>query len=526
MEGNGRKTGGPWWKAFLGAFSTAVILVLILPDAGLWFLTPLALVPLFYVLPDLNRGRSFLAGWIAGTLANMGIFHWIVHTAVTMSEFPFLLAVLVLLVFSLYSGFVFALVALLGRPLLSGRWAVLTVPALVVSTEFLWPNLFPWQLGNAYFRQPLLMQGMDLTGVYGASFLSAAVSVALVQSLRSVRVGNRPSWMPPAIAVVLVSGWLAYGLVRLSAMETDPTVDSVRLSLVQPDITAEDKKHRDGASRKALFARLKDLTESADLQGVDAVIWPEGAFSFYFATDSGGRKGWRNIVETSRRLVSMVRDLETPLLFGSLTRPVGSRTRNSLIMLGPDGSEIQRYDKRVLLAFGEYMPLSDTFPFLKKKVKEVSDMARGNRAVSFPIGPARALASICYEAIFPTLTRESLNETGSNLILNVTNDAWFGTAGAPAQHLMVQAPRATELRVPLVRLTETGISAVILPSGEFALETGLHEQRVDRVDLSVADTFSLYRQMGDVFAWFCVAAMLVVLVCIRWRRARGEKHST
>lgn len=512
---------GPWWKVLVSGLATAALLVAILPDHGLWFLTPVALIPLFLVLPGLSAGRGFLAGWLAGTLANMGIFHWIVHTAITMSEFPFGLALLVLLVFALYTGIPFGLLALLGRPLLERRGAVWTVPAALVTLEFLWPNLFPWHLGNAYFRVPLMMQGMDITGIYGGSFISAAAAVAVASWLRGRARGKGASLSALLTAAILAAVWTGYGAIRLQTLDTEVSTPGLTLALVQPDITADDKKRRDGKSRKALFARLKALTESADLEGVDAVVWPEGAFSFYFAPDSEGRKGWTNIVQTSRRLVAMVQDLGKPLVFGSLTRPLNSRTRNTLIMLGSDGQEVERYDKRVLLAFGEYMPLSDTFPFLKKKVKEVSDMVGGDRAVSFPIGPGRALGSICYEAIFPTLTRQSLNETSSNLILNVTNDAWFGTSGAPAQHLMVQVPRAVELRVPLVRLTETGITAVILPSGEFVLETGLHERRVDRVVLPLGDTWSAYRVVGDVFAWACVALVVAALAGAYFRRKKS-----
>lgn len=520
---------GPFWKTGLpSGFLAGVLLILALPDPGLWFLAPVALLPLFLVIPRLSRGRAFLAGWLAGGVANAGIFHWIAHTAVSMSEFPWVLAIGVLFAFSLYGGLQYGVLTVLARPLLNRPWRVLTVPSAVVAVEFVWPHLFPWHLGNAVFRVPVLMQGMDVTGVYGPSFVSASLAVALAGTLRA-RLDRVPFPRPEALVAGAVTAvWVAYGLVRLPQVRDTPPRDTLRLALVQPDITAEDKKHRDNASRKALFERLKDLTLRADLSHVDAVVWPEGAFPFYFAVDAEGRAGWRDIVETSNRLAALVRQTKRLLLFGSLTRPLGSRTRNSMILLGPDGAEVARYDKRVLLAFGEYMPLSDTFPFLKNRVTEVSDMAPGDRAVAFPLGgparpPARALASICYEAIFPGLTRRSLLETGADLIVNLTNDAWFGTSGAPAQHLMVQVPRAVELRVPLVRLTETGITAVVRPSGDFALETGLHERRVDLVEVPVAHSFSLYREIGDVFAWLCLAGTLAAVAAPRFRHSIGKK---
>jgi apolipoprotein N-acyltransferase len=327
------------------------------------------------------------------------------------------------------------------------------------------------------------------------------------------------------LAGAVIAVWLGYGAVRLGQVRDATPAGVVRLALVQPDITAEDKKHKDAESRKALFARLSEMTSSADLARVDAVVWPEGAFSFYFALDSGGRKGWENVVETSRRLVEFVRGIGKPLVFGTLTKPA-DRARNSVVMLGPDGAEVGRYDKRKLLAFGEYMPFSDVFTGLKKAVREVSDMEAGTRPVALPIGGAKALVSICYEAILPTFTRSALEETGADLVLNFTNDAWFGESGAPAQHLMVQVPRAVELRVPLVRQTETGISAIVTAAGDFVYETGVHERRVDVVDVAYgADVSSPYRAVGDLFAWLCAAGALAAIGVPSFVRYRSGKKS-
>jgi apolipoprotein N-acyltransferase len=495
--------------------------ILALPDAGLWPLAFVAYLPLFLAVAGLSRRRAFFTGWLAGLVLFSGIFHWIVHTAMTMSDFPAFGAVPVLLAFAAWSGLGTALVALACRELWDRPLRVLTVPAAVVGVEFLWPLLFPVGLGNAFYRVPALMQGMDSTGVYGGTFVAVAVTVGAASVIRELRAG-RPWPRGTVVATVaILAAWLGYGLVRLLVLPPEGEPGVVRLAIVQPDITAEDKKHRDGASRKALFERIKGLTLGADTSDVDAVVWPEGAFSFFFDPFAEGRKGWENITETSKRLVAMVGELKKPLVFGSLTEPAG-RSRNSLILLGPDGAERQRYDKRKLLAFGEYMPLSNVFPFLRESVKEVSDMEPGNRPVAFEFGPARALASICYEAILPTFTREAAEETGANLLLNVTNDAWFGTSGAPEQHLMVQVPRSVELRLPLVRSTETGISAVVDARGEFTFETGLHERRVDRVTVPLGGAFSLYRVVGDAFAWICLAGVVASLGVGYWRGKKSR----
>ena len=500
----------------LAAFATAAGLIVMLPDAGLWPFAFLALVPLLVVLPRLSWPRALLCGWLAGLAAHAGIFHWIAHTAVSMSDFPWALAAGIVLIYSAWSGLAYGVFAVAARALLPMPGAALSVPAALVAVELSWPHLFPWHVGNAFFRAPLLMQGMDVTGVYGGTFVAVAVATAIALAVRD------RSWRVAIPGAVVLAAWLGYGTWRLDEVRSEPHARTVRLALVQPDVTAEDKKRRDPESRKEIFARERELTLGANLDGVDAIIWPEGAFSFYWEPFAEGRPGWRTIVETSKRLAELVREIGKPLVFGSLTDADGVQ-HNTAVMLGPDGLEVMRYYKRRLLAFGEYMPLSGTFPWLKAQVKEVADLEPGTRPIAFPLGGAKALASICYEAILPGFTRDAVNETGADMLLNLTNDAWFGTSGAPTQHLMVQAPRAVELRMPLVRVTETGITAVLLASGDFVLETGVHERRVDVVDVPVPGGTSVYRDLGDVFAWGCTIGVAGLLALAALRHRRGKK---
>jgi apolipoprotein N-acyltransferase len=276
--------------------------------------------------------------------------------------------------------------------------------------------------------------------------------------------------------------------------------------------------------RRTLIARSEELTRSADLSGVDAVVWPEGGFYFLFGPDD---PKYPVVATESRKLVEFVRDLGRPVIFGSLTSPAG-KPRNSLVLLRPDGTW-QTYDKRRLLAFGEHLPLSETFPSLKGSIPGVGELEPGTGPVAFPLAAtsadgrpmtARALASICYEAILPDLTRESVVDTGADVIVNVTNDVWFGPEGEPAQHLMLQAVRAVELRIPLVRVTQTGITAVVLPSGDFAAETAVGERRVVTVDVPFgAPSDTLYRSIGEAFPVACLLGV-VAFLAVPWARRR------
>lgn len=499
---------------YLCPLSSSLLFVLSVPDFGLWFLAFFAYLPLFWAVEEVNsKTYAFLMGWLCGILTQMGIFFWIVHTAVMMSEFPLWLAILVLVAYSVFMGLGVGVTGMISYIFLKEPFSLLSVPCLVSTIDYVFPYLFPWTLAATFYRIPVLMQGIDLTGILGGTFICVMASVALAKMIRTWIKQKRLLISYPLIVVGILGLWILYGLFRLWQIENKGFEGFITLAIVQPDITAEEKKHHDAQSRKALYKRLETLTESKDLTQVDAVIWPEGAFPFYFAPDTHGRKGWENIEETSKRLVSFVKRIKKTLIFGTLTKPDG-KARNTVVMLGEDGQEINRYDKRRLLAFGEYMPLSDTFPFLKNKIKEVSDMEPGNTPKGFVIKEVTATISICYEAVFPGFTRDAVNQTHGQMIINFTNDAWFGDLGAPRQHLMVQVPRAVELRVPLVRVTETGITAVILPTGEFIHETNLHEKRIDIIRVPIYKIGSLYKEIGDWFAYGCVFTTIISLLLI------------
>jgi apolipoprotein N-acyltransferase len=487
-----------------------------------------ALVPLVLVARVRGSGSAFLAGWIAGAVAHGAIFHWISHTARTMSDFPGWAAWGVLGIFALGEGIGYGLLALGTRAIRLGRQRLgiaqaLSIAALAVAIEHLWPQLFPWHLGGAVFRVPILLQGMDVTGVGGATFVAAMIAIVVAAGIEGMLDRRGPSWGLVLASTVILAAWIGYGGLRLGQVrEAQTSGRSVRLALVQPDITSMEKKSRDRAFRRTFLDRLWEVTNRADLEGVDAIIWPEGAFPFSFGLDEESLPHW--MTAASRDLVAGVARSNRPLLMGSVTRPAGSRPRNTAILFAPDGSESARYDKRRLLAFGEYMPFSDWIPGLKGRVRQVADLEPGTESMAFEIGGARALPSICYEAIFPAFTRRAFLDTDADFIVNLTNDGWFGDHGAPAQHLMVQVPRAVELRTALVRVTQTGITAVVQPSGDFILETGIHERRVDVVSVPVDTGLgSPFRSLGEVFAWACVAGAALAVASAVWRYRRGKK---
>ena len=514
--------------AILMGLLTGVLGILAYPDPALWPLAFVAYVPLLAATFGRRKGVRFLAGWTAGTVLHLGVYHWIYDTAVNMSSLSPVLATLVLLAFALAHGLCQALIALVADPIraYSGSLWVLTVPAAAVVVEAVFPHLFPWFLGNALYRQVLLTQVADLTGIYGLSYLCFASAAVLVLAWERARSGGaRAAARPVAVLAGVLVAVVAYGAARISMVESTEPYKVLRVALLQPFMTGEEKGDLKGWARKKLYHKSLVLLRMIRGDELDAAILPEGGFPFFFMPEVEGAPRHKDEppkVAFSRAILEEIRALGVDVVFGSLRVPADGRTRNSAVFVDPKAGAPVLYDKRRLVAFGEYMPLSDVFPSLKNAVKNVSDFKPGDRHVVFRIGGVTLEPTICYEAIFPSFVRTAVNqEPRADAILNLTNDVWFGETSAPELHLMVQVDRAVELRLPLIRSTNSGISAIVDQTGAITDRTPVYEAAVLRAEVPVRHIYSFYRQFGDVFLWGAGLGTLVVVVLGFRRRRRA-----
>ena len=187
------------------------------------------------------------------------------------------------------------------------------------------------------------------------------------------------------------------------------------------------------------------------------------------------------------------------------------RLHNRVYLVTPDGGAEQWYDKMELVPFGEYVPLKSLFFFVDKVVEGVGDFRPGSAPVVFHTPRGNFGPLICYEGIFPGLARRFVAD-GADFLVNVTNDAWFGRTSAPYQHLAMATVRAIENRVPLVRVANTGFSAMVDVDGTIRWRTGLFEAdwRVDTVSWVGISTF--YTRFGDCFVYGCLALLVLLAV--------------
>jgi apolipoprotein N-acyltransferase len=233
------------------------------------------------------------------------------------------------------------------------------------------------------------------------------------------------------------------------------------------------------------------------------------------AVDADGRTADRD------RNAAM-RGFSTPVLFGVITGrdrpdfPGEQDTFNTAVLIDRDGRVVGRYDKTYLLIFGEYLPFADWFPFLKKWLPEAGDFSPGTSVETFDFEGVRLGILICYEDIIPAFGRK-LAAKSPDILLNLTNDAWFGKTAEPYLHLQLATFRAIENRRYLLRSTNTGVSAVVDPVGRIVKQTSLDDAETVLADVAVMSGETIYQRYGDVFAW-ASCGIAVVLLALGLRR--------
>jgi apolipoprotein N-acyltransferase len=360
---------------------------------------------------------------------------------------------------------------------------------------------FPWEpLGNGLYQHPLLLQLADITGVYGLSFLVVLVNVSLYLLFCPPR--GKPLRFRQAAAVgLIVALWIGYGYYRLGEMAALAAASpKIKVAVVQGNIKQGEKWKKEMV--QATLNRYAELT--LKVQGARLIIWPETAAPFFYLRTP----------DLAAEVQKIVKDSGAYLLFGSPAYELtggGERYFNRAYLLNPQGETIGSYDKAHLVPYGEYVPLRRFFPFIGKMVPMVGDFAEGpvGATVSLPEGAIGPL--VCYESIFPYLSRAQV-ANGARLLVNITNDAWFGKTAAAYQHLSMAVLRAVENHVCLARAANTGISAFIDGAGRLLWTSELYVPDAHALELAWLPGGSLYTQIGDAFAWACVVMAGLALI--------------
>ncbi len=469
----------------------------------------MAVAPLLAAVYQVSPARAFLLGLTTGFIYFIGTLYWITRVMAVYGGLATPVAALINIALVMYLALFPAAFAAAMAVLTRGRDArtLMWAPVVWVTTELGRTYLltgFPWVLlGYSQVTVLPVAQLASLVGVYGLSALVAAIGAAIAAGA----VSRRPpiqSFAPLAMAfalVLIVAGW---GSLRIARAQLTREGERVRVGLVQGNVEQADKE--DARQFAPIFARYLQMTRQAIFQGASFIVWPESSTPFYFAED-------REAAEQVRRIA---REAHVSILLGSdeIERGHPAKYYNSAFLVRPDGSAGAAYRKMHLVPFGEYVPARPVFFFMSRLVEAVSDFSPGETATLLPVGSHPVSTSICYEVVYPNLVRRFVND-GAELLTTITNDAWFGPTSAPHQHFAQASMRAIENGRYLVRSANTGVSGIVDPYGRVTERSRLFEPAIIVSDARFLSGPTTYAQIGDVFAYACVAATAALLATAR-----------
>lgn len=513
--------------AFYATFS-AILLTLAFPGTGLDWLCWVALVPLIVAVHGTAPKRSFYLGLTAGVVHFVSLLYWIVPTIRTYGGIPLVLCIFVLLLLAFYLALYVGLFSV-GLTLFNGNslgvslWMPLWAGALWVGGEYLRASLFtgfPWGLlGHCLYERTTLIQVADLTGVYGISFVIVMVNATLARLWILAREKSSLRDQVRAVALAMVPCLLAlvfmfsYGRMRQAevALAMDGA-ERTMVSVVQGNISQTDKW--DVEYMESTVDTYCDLALRAAEGNPDLIVWPETALPFYYGLE----------MEMSDRVDRCFRDSRTWSIVGSpaLEENNGEyKYYNRAYMIDRFSFPRGHYDKVHLVPFGEYVPLGRYLPFIGKLTAQAGEFSSGDKeSPPLEYGSGSAGMLICFEVVFPGLARNMTNR-GANLLVTITNDAWFGRTSAPVQHFSMAVFRAVENRRAVVRAANTGISGFIDPLGKIYDATDLYTQAVITRSLAHGEIVTLYSLVGDWFAMICLAAIALVAIALVFMIKRG-----
>ena len=485
-----------------------------IPPTGILPFTWICLVPCLIVCYYLPTRWLIVSALLAGVVSGLGRVYWIADTLVLYGDVPTSAAVAtngLLIVYLALYWICFCLICTrLDQEspffpwLAASAWIVLEwMQSWVISG-------FPWALiGYSLHGTSLLLQSASIAGIYGLSFLvvlvNATIAQCIVERTRSARI-----LLPP---VLLIAAALIFGSYRWNVLADEET-STLKVGIVQGNVT-QDEKWKPGYLDRTV-SRYADLTrELASSSRFDLIVFPETALPMYF-NDPAYEK-------YARAVAALARELRTPLLVGSLE---GSRLDptagiyNRAFLLDIQGQIVDFADKVHLVPFGEYLPLPFLFEYLDGLTSESGRFAEGTRHKSLAVNDQALGVFVCFESVFPEITR-TLTREGATVLVNTTNDAWFGRSAAPFQHFAMAAVRAVETGRPVIRAANTGISGMISARGEVLAATDLFATTTLDLDVSPRTETTTYVRFGDAL----VALGACFLLLAWWRQRMAQRQA-
>jgi apolipoprotein N-acyltransferase len=487
------------------SIASGVLFALSFPNAAIGWLVFIALVPLFVALFGARTWReAVFLGWLSQFVAWLMMVPWVVRVMSHYGGLPYLTGVLIFIAMCAFLGLYGALFALafwrIAPGARFGRW--LLVPLAWAAVEYARTYLltgFPWNLiAASIVDYTPLVQFDRVAGPYalGAMILLPSILIAWL-------IVARPRGIARLLAIASVAiicfVWWATGIVAAKMFVRPSGLPPVRAALLQPNISQE--MRWDESNVIDIFKRMMSMSQAAIDGRAQVVIWPESTVPLSYAVTDF----FRDSIES----LSGARGVD--IILGSVAEdPQQPNKIWNAAFLTSGGRTIGHYDKIRLVPFGEYVPLRKMLFFAKKLVHAVGEFEFGTKDTPlvgrFKYGPA-----ICYEIVYPQIARQQVRH-GADVLVTITNDAWYDGTAAPRQHLNQARLRAVENDRYLLRAATTGISAFVDPSGRVVQELAMNRQGIIFADFEPRKSTTPYVRFGDWFAWVACAASIIAVV--------------
>ncbi len=473
-------------------------------EPGFFPLAWVAFVPLFWTIDHAaSLRRAVLYGWSMGTAAHLIGFHWLTYTISVFGGLPFAVSVVVFVLYAVLQGIAMALLAWLVRSI--GFGPLMIFPSLFwVALEFHFPLLFPWYIANSQVSFLWVIQTADLVGPYGTGFMVMWFNAALYHALFTTAETTR-KFLPLAYACLAIALALVYGVQRLQSVgEEMAGARKLPVGAVQGNVDI-DMKWNPVLAQKNL-AQHRQLT--GELDAVPLVVWPESAVEALIP---------ENLQVLPPDVMPDFKAARAYFIFGARSYrgnpgQANGTAFNTAFFANAQGQILARYHKQVLLAFGEYLPFAKLLSWIPA-IPKIDGFTPGAGPVVFHLPRSvRVAPLICYEDLLPDVVRRFVNETRANVLINLTNDAWYGRSVGPWQHLRLAQSRAIETRRSLLRVTNTGVTSLVNAKGELVRTLPMFTAAVMQTDVDVLNDKTYYVQYGDWFAWAMTIAALALIL--------------
>lgn len=414
--------------------------------------------------------QAYGFGLLTGFLACSFSAYWMAEFIQIFKAYSFIRSVGFASLYWLYCAQMFAIIAVLTHYGRRGNAVLWVFPTVLTLVFAFYPNLFPWQIGNAQSQFLMAIQATDITGVSGLDFIVGIVTVLIAQAL----IGRHVFFQRSVLAAyALVTAWFIYGVAGLAYWDSAAVEwDTLKVGLVQPDEPPTIGAPGPRAGFSLGYPLEMDLTEQLVAAGAELVIWPELRDKHYYT---------RPFVQAAYQ--RQVARLATPLLLQSFEEEhseEGLLNFNTAVLIDESGKESGKYRKLKRIAMAEYLPLLENSQAVKGWLRQhlgefFGNLSAGPEPISFDIGKASIKPFICYEVLFPQFVAASSRATGGDIFVTQSNNGWFGDTRAPYPHMGASILRGVENRRPMVHLMNNGLGGVSLPSGRTLLRTAHRE---------------------------------------------------